>query len=75
MGRWRKDGDGQGIRQGLKPVKSQVLIKVGIALSFFSSLIQNYHRVYYYMVETMGLEYWLNPSFLFDYAELFSFSF
>lgn len=35
MGRGGKDGDRQVIRQALKPVKSQALIKVGIALSFF----------------------------------------
>lgn len=34
-GRRGRDGDGQGTRQALEPVKSQVLIKVGIALSFF----------------------------------------
>lgn len=75
MGRGGKDGDRQVIRQALKPVKSQALIKVGIALSFFNSVIQNYPRLYYYTVETMGLDSWLNPSLLADCAELSSFGF
>lgn len=38
MGRWGRGRDGQGIRQASTPVKFQVLIKVGIALSFFLQL-------------------------------------